>query len=344
MVSLELIRASNSKIATSLPAGLVAVFAGATSGIGETSVKQFAKHTVKPRIYFIGRTKESGKRVLAELKELNPEGDYTYISADLSLLANADDICRQIKEKETSINLLFLTTGTLLTGKDTPESLHYPLVITYYARTRLTLNLLPLLQHPSSAPLRRVVTVFAGTKEGPIDSSDFQARNVPFLSQRGHISSMLTLSLEALAAKAPEVSFVHDFPGAVQSNLGSDLKGWGFGVAKALYKVVAPLVTQDFAEAGERQVFFATSGRYPPAVSAEGSKEAGGVPLGEGVGVARGTDGESGSGVYSVNVDGESAGAKTERVLAQMREEGMVDKLWAHTEGEFVRVTGVMSI
>jgi hypothetical protein len=43
MVSLTAVQASNSCIASSLPLGLVAIFVGATSGIGEYTLKQFAK-------------------------------------------------------------------------------------------------------------------------------------------------------------------------------------------------------------------------------------------------------------------------------------------------------------
>jgi NADP-dependent 3-hydroxy acid dehydrogenase YdfG len=117
MVALEKIRSSNSNIATALRPGLVAVFAGATSGIGETSLKQFAKNAVRPRIYFIGRSKESGSRIRAELQKLNPEGEYIYKSVDVSLLRSVDNACREIKDKEAAINLLFLSTGTMLSGK-----------------------------------------------------------------------------------------------------------------------------------------------------------------------------------------------------------------------------------
>lgn len=117
MVSLEQIRSSNSKIPTTLRPGLVAVFAGATSGIGESSLRQFAKNAIKPRIYFLGRSKQSGDRVRAELKKLNPDGEYIFISVDVSLLRSVDDVCRQIKEKESAINLLFLSTGSMITGK-----------------------------------------------------------------------------------------------------------------------------------------------------------------------------------------------------------------------------------
>ena len=117
MVSLEQIRLSNSEVAASLPPNVVAVFAGATAGIGEATLKQFAKNAIKPRIYFIGRSKTSGNRILADLRQLNPEGEYIYLSVDVSVLEEVDRVCLKIKEKETAINLLFLSTGTMITGK-----------------------------------------------------------------------------------------------------------------------------------------------------------------------------------------------------------------------------------
>lgn len=59
------------------------------------------------------------------------------------------------------------------------------------------------------------------------------------------------------------------------------------------------------------------------------------------VAVARGTDGKIGSGVYSVDLDGESSGFKVEELLAKFRKEGVVGKFWKHTEEEFKRITGL---
>lgn len=103
-------------IASALPPGLVAVFVGATSGIGETTLKQFAKHARQPRVYFVGRSQEAGDRIAAECKALNAEGEYIFVKADTSLIRNVDDVCRDIKSKEKSVNLLFLSTGTLALG------------------------------------------------------------------------------------------------------------------------------------------------------------------------------------------------------------------------------------
>ena len=113
MVSLTEVQSSNSLVPSALPSGLVAVFVGATNGIGETTLKQFAKYTRQPHVYFIGRSQEAGDRIKAECEELNKEGQYEFIKADVSLIKAVDDICRDIKSKEQAINLLFLTQGSM---------------------------------------------------------------------------------------------------------------------------------------------------------------------------------------------------------------------------------------
>ncbi|KAH6641035.1 hypothetical protein F5144DRAFT_505963 [Chaetomium tenue] len=344
MASLEHIRSSNSKISTTLRPGLVAVFAGATSGIGESALRQFAKNAIKPRIYFLGRSKQSGDRVRAELKKLNPDGEYIFISVDVSLLRSVDDVCRQIKEKETAINLLFLSTGTMISGQDTEEGLNYATAVAYFARLRFTVNLLPQLQ--KATDLRRVVSVMAGTKEGPINMDDLDGRTTNMFtpSGRGHFCSMMTLSLEAIAKTAPSVSFVHDYPGFVKTNIGNDVKGLTFAIMKAIWEavtlVIGPFLATPFDEAGERQLFFATSGRFPGG----GDGSAAGVPVPEGVKVAQGTDGNLASGVYSITNHAETAPVKVDQLLEKFRKDGTAQKVWAQVQKEFIRITGVASM
>ncbi|KAK3389412.1 hypothetical protein B0H63DRAFT_492371 [Podospora didyma] len=337
MVSLPQARFSNARIANELPANLVAVFVGGTRGIGETTLKQLAKQAVKPRIYFIGRSEASGSRVTADLQALNPAGEYHFISADVSLLRSVDQVCRAIKAKERLINLLFMTSGTMTVGKDTDEGLYYPTAVTYYARIRFVVNLLPLLQRATH--LRRVVTVFCGTKEGVIDTTDFQGRHVPMMQARGHMASMMTLALESLALEAPDVSYMHVFPGSVKTDLGKDAKSATVAILRAVFTVIGPLVNIPFDEAGERQLFLATSARFP-ARFRQNAVPTAGVPLSHDITVASGIDACEASGVYSVNYDGETAPSKVEELLQDMRDKDVVRKLWLHTEDEFTRVTG----
>ncbi len=111
MVSLTEVRASNSQISTALPAGLVAIFVGGTSGIGETSLKKFASYSRQPRAYIVGRSQHAAERIIAECMILNPEGEYIFIKADVSLMKNVDEVCETIKAKEKFVNLLFLSAG-----------------------------------------------------------------------------------------------------------------------------------------------------------------------------------------------------------------------------------------
>lgn len=219
---------------------------------------------------------------------------------------------------------------------ETPEGLHFSMALAHYSRARFIVNLLPLLQQATA--LRRVVTVFTAGKEGPIDTSDFPCWKVPMLSARGHASSIVTMSLEAIAKRAPDVSFIHDFPGPVKTGLARGATGAGIFVLKAVFHVVGPFIYIPNTEVGERQLFLATSARYP---AGRGGDAAAGVPLAGGMTVARGTSGESGSGVYSLESDGESAGPKVVELLAKMRKDGVAEQVWKHTEDEFRRITGL---
>lgn len=124
MVALSDIKDSNARIASELPAGLVAVFVGATSGIGETALKKFAQYAKKPRIYFVGRSQVAADRIKKECQTLNSEGEYIFLKEDVSLLNNIDGVCREIQKKERAINLLFLTQGTLNFTASKPWSYH----------------------------------------------------------------------------------------------------------------------------------------------------------------------------------------------------------------------------
>ena len=130
---------------------------------------------------------------------------------------------------------------------------------------------------------------------------------------------------------------MHADPGGVKTALYDRVEGI-FGVLmRAFVFLVGYWVFVPVKECGERQLYVATSGRYPPAV-VEG-EDASGVPLGDGVELARGTTGEVGSGVYSVGWDGMSASAKVEKLLAGYRDKGMVEEVRRHTESEFDRIT-----
>ncbi|KAF5986090.1 hypothetical protein FCOIX_1717 [Fusarium coicis] len=222
---------------------------------------------------------------------------------------------------------------------DTEEGLPLVTGLTIYSRNRVAINLLPLLKKAQS--LRRVISVMAGTHEGKLFSNDIAARNIPFTSihnSRGHLCSALTLSLEALARQAPEVSFIHNFPGSVDTNLIRSGDGFMMQIMKYWFKVSMTVRRQWLPkeECGERHAWLCLTGRYPDKESgANGVKEEE---------FAIGIDGNKGSGVYSVDWDGESASGEVVKLLDGFREQGLVEKVWKDQEKEFVRITGTASI
>ncbi|KAI0100630.1 NAD(P)-binding protein [Nemania sp. FL0031] len=323
MVSLSTVRASNSLISSTLPASLVALFVGATSGIGEATLKKFAHYTTNPRVYFVGRSQEAADRIVTECRALNPAGQYIFRKADVSLIRVVDEVCEEIKAKEPTLNILFLSCGVpSMDRSKTDEDIHLLAALNYYARIRFITNLLPLLQCATGH--RRVVSVGGGGHEGELDTTDFSALRVPLDKLRGHLTSLVTLGLESIAQAAPDVSFVHDYPGTVRTKLIDYLPK----------EVLQTLEFMPLNESGERQLYMATSAMFPPA---EGVFM--GVPLGDGIKVAVGTSGAVGSGMYSVGADCESAPPTTQELLGVMREDGLVEEVRRHTDGEFQRVT-----
>lgn len=217
----------------------------------------------------------------------------------------------------------------------TAENLHLIVALAYYARMLFVLRLMPLLTRAKS--LSRVVDVgVGGGREGKIDPTDFQAMNLPLLSIRAHIATLNTLGLECLAVRAPTVSFIHAYPGTVITPLLDHYSGI-LGVALRTWLWLASRwLAIPLEESGERNLFLSTSARYPPSTGTKAS----GVRLIEGMMVARGTYGKTGGGVYSLNWDGESLPENVGKLLANYRDEGMLDKIWEDLESVFKRTTG----
>lgn len=203
----------------------------------------------------------------------------------------------------------------------------------YYSRLRFISNLLPLIRTAPS--LRRVVTVAGGGNEGPIDPTDFPALHVPLRKIRGHICSLITLSLESMVKIAPEVSFIHDYPGTVVTPLFDHAPRIVRVLTKMYVCLLGRWICIPIEECGERHVFLATNEQFPPAT---GIKDV--LRLRDASDVALGTTGEIGSGVYSVGWNCESAPSSVVELLDSFRKEGMVEQVWEHTAAEFRRITG----
>ena len=208
----------------------------------------------------------------------------------------------------------------------------------YYARMRFIYNLLPLL---SSSTNPRVVSIQGAGKEGRLNESDLELKhNFSLINGAIHTNTMNTLALQQLALANPSISFLHVFPGLVLTGaFATTAETWYFPLRFLFLYLVLPLMRPlavSLQESGERNLFHATSARYPPM---KDPQSGGGSALPKGVEVAQGPDKKVGSGCYLVDWNGEII-TSNERLLEEYRGKDMGRKVWEHTLEVFERVVG----
>ncbi|EXJ86141.1 hypothetical protein A1O1_06511 [Capronia coronata CBS 617.96] len=317
MVSLQTVQQSNARLA-SLPKGLVALFIGATSGIGQSALQHFAQHASAPRIYSVARpaTVVSHESLLNSLRQSNPTGTYNLITADVSLVSEIDKVVDAVAQKETKLDILFMSAGFMAFEgrRDTREGLDPSMSTRYYSRLYAVQRLLPLLDNAGvSSP--RVVSVLAGGIEGPLNERDLDLRDPAKWSiwnSSVHATTMGTLALERLARENPRLSIVHWYPGPVATP----------GLAKAAQFGMSPPNPMSMEETGARALFLATNDRY--AVQPGGL-----VSVPEGLEVAK----RSGGGIFLVDPLGEET--NNESLLADLRARGVDEAVWRFTQRVF---------
>jgi len=322
MVSLSTVRKSNAGL-KELGPGLVAVFIGATSGIGETTAREFVRNTVRPTVYLVGRNETQALSIIEELQKINTEGKINFIKSDVSLLRNVDSVCETIKSKETKINLLFLSAGILtMKGRDeTEEGLDKKFSVHYYSRMRFITNFLPLLNAASGTSLSRVVSVLAAGMEGKLQLDDLSLKSHYSLSAcANHATTMNSLIVEELATANPKVSFVHTYPGFVKTNLARS-----FGSLYSVFSFAITPFAVPLGESGERHLYAATSKTFPPLEKPDAE-------------ASIGSTGVKGSGAYLLHWNGESTGK--EKLLKEYRAQGVGKKIWEHTLDVFDKICG----
>jgi NAD(P)-dependent dehydrogenase (short-subunit alcohol dehydrogenase family) len=96
--------------------GFVAVFVGATRGIGLATLQALTRTLKKPRFYVIGRSQAKFEPELAALRECNPDAEIRFLEGKISLLKEVDDVCDSILQIESHLDLLYMSPGSLAFG------------------------------------------------------------------------------------------------------------------------------------------------------------------------------------------------------------------------------------
>ncbi|KAK6517105.1 hypothetical protein TWF506_006983 [Arthrobotrys conoides] len=269
MVAIDAIKSSNGAMKTKLPLGLVALFIGATSGIGEHTLRNFYQTAPSPRVYFVGRSQSSADRIIADLKSLNPDGHLEFIQADATLIKNVDEVTRKFLEKEKELNVLVMSQGYLTSeGRvETAEGLDAKLALNYFSRARFIQNLLPALSSAAkSSPFgARVLSVLsAGNGEGQLNFDDFELKKTFSLRNAGIMATTSNSALaKYLAKQHSNIGFIHAFPGGVETNI---MEASHFHpIAKRAARMLMPLArpwmfTQE--ESGQRHFYLTTNEKF----------------------------------------------------------------------------------
>lgn len=108
MASLATLRASNAQLsASSLPQ--VAVFVGATAGIGRATLTQYVNKGYPLKAYIVGRNEEEFKPVMSELHASNMAAELIFLEGQISLLAETKRLTDEILRREKHVDMLFLS-------------------------------------------------------------------------------------------------------------------------------------------------------------------------------------------------------------------------------------------
>ncbi|KAH7127588.1 hypothetical protein EDB81DRAFT_663007 [Dactylonectria macrodidyma] len=324
MVALNVIKHSNSQLKT---AGIpkVAVFVGGTSGIGHLALTELVESGSSTKIYLIGRQSAAAQMEtrVAHFRTINLNVEIVWLEGEISLLADVARICTEIKSKESTLDLLFLSAGFLpFSGRrETSEGFDTSQSVLYFSRITFIINLLPLL---SSSPSARVVSVMGGGKErANIDLGDLELRKpgaFGAVRSQTHVIAMTTLTMEKLAEQNKTVTFIHTFPGQVDTgNLRADLPPYS-PFSWLLWIVVEPLIRLiglSNKESGQRHLYVGTSAKY------------GGRGISTKVPQARNSKGNTEPGLFLVN---QYCDASFDQATLDQLRDSVQGTVWEHTQ------------
>ncbi|KAI0147342.1 hypothetical protein GGR57DRAFT_260097 [Xylariaceae sp. FL1272] len=322
MVSISEIKGSNLRI-TENTAPQTAVFTGGTDGIGKATLIRLVATKVPIKVYVVGRNGDRHKSFLEELRRSNDQADIVWVEGQLALLAEVQRISEAIKSRETSIDVLFMSAGFIYIGNErmeTSEGKLMSLALTYYGRTLLMMQLLPLLNASSMSP--RVLSVLAAGRESTsiyLDDIDLKKPGAYSLASGSRSSATYnSLTMSRLAKENPKVVFIHHYPGGVSTGLFK--KGFGDKWWFPLFNIFLALYAWTPEQAGEKNIYMLTSEKY-------GGK---GVSLGPNEQPALNIDNSAKGGSLYL-IDDKLRELQQEKIMRELRNMDAGNTIWEHT-------------
>ncbi|GAP88661.2 putative short chain dehydrogenase reductase family protein [Rosellinia necatrix] len=325
MVAYKDILASNALISDAT-APRVAVFVGGTSGIGRLTALALAATGAGVRIYLVGRASAAARAhaLASELRAASPRAEVVWVEGEVALLAEARRVCGVIRAREASVDLLFLSAGYAPFGarRETAEGVEVAQSLEYYGRVLFVRQLLPLLR---AADAPRVVSVLGGGLERASVNVDDPGLRAPgsfgSVAAQAQYVTMNTVALERLADDNPGVTFVHSWPGWVNTgNVRRGLDPDSTVMRWVVSLVLEPLIrlfSLGHDESAQRHLFQITSAAFGGRGTPWGGKPGTNSRL------------QHGNGLFLVNYKCDCT--PNAKVMPLLREKATA-KIWSHTE------------
>lgn len=311
----------------------VCVFAGATGGIGAGTLEKMTAILREPTLYALGR---SSRRFASQMAQVG--GPQSWLQSDFhsgrdlpagrsGCCMPADIGCREkgglfvyeswfdtfewtemyaILPRASIKKVLIVNVPQV-----TKEGLEICFALSYYSRMRLTSNLLPLL---SQTPQPKILGVLNGGNEKTMIDNDLGLeKNWSPLTVINHTTTMTSLAFDYLANDHKQATFMHVYPGWVQTDIfarlaASESSGilWRITLA-AIRSAVAIIMTLfgiSAKESGQRNAYCFMSDSFGPG---------------------------------SWRIDNASEKVISPGVLGRYREGGWPEKIWDYTVHVFER-------
>jgi hypothetical protein len=114
MVSFKEVTESNEALKERMN-GLTCVFVGVTfSWGGEVALKALAAKAEKLTVFVVDKHEKAAEKVIDACKNLSPSSTFIFMKADVKLLKNVDQVCKEINLKAAKLNLLHMGQTTAL--------------------------------------------------------------------------------------------------------------------------------------------------------------------------------------------------------------------------------------
>ncbi|POM74189.1 NAD(P)-binding domain containing hypothetical protein [Phytophthora palmivora] len=193
-----------------------ALVVGASSGIGLGVAKELAPIVAKLTLC----SRSYPEELLKTIKANNPNVEVVHEKLDVSQMHEVRKFTT--KHAETKFDWIVMSPGIMtLNGRtETSEGLDVKMATHYYGRFMLVHDLLTSLDRPGV----RVLNILDAGHGGKVDFNDLDLKHTYSAKRCADVTTQYSdLMAQALSEHAPHATFMHAFPGFVNTGLSKDL-------------------------------------------------------------------------------------------------------------------------